>query len=197
MKIHIFYRALCVSFRKKYSLTFTPRFLSFKNTKYPLPGTRTMGLDLVCGSHRLRAGSYSTVMEQWTALLRVYILFLRESVPEGVSNAMDVSLQKVENRRLARQLEDCLEGTEAYSEEKIRRLSPRMYAGMRHLLLETKSTGSWSALQARDILRVLQKFRPFFSRLSELVPYVSAEHHYYLEPILRTSVRLHQDISFA
>jgi hypothetical protein len=156
-----------------------------------------MGLDLVCGSHRLRAGSYSTVMEQWTALLRVYIFFLRESVPEGVSNPMDVSLQKVENRRLARQLEECLEGDASYSEEKIRRLSPRMYAGMRHLLLETRSTGSWSPPQARDMLGVLQKLRPFFSRLSELAPYLSADHHYYLEPILRTSVRLHQDISFA
>lgn len=156
-----------------------------------------MGLDLVCGNHRLRAGSYSGVLQQWTALLRVYIIFLRESTPQNLTNDMDVALQRVENRRLATQLEHCMDSyCSSYDEDKLRRLSGRMYAGIRYLLLETHSTGSWDPYQAREILWALRTLKPFFSRVSELSYNVNDRNEYFLEPVLRTSVRQYEPVLF-
>ena len=156
-----------------------------------------MGLDLVCADHRLRAGSYSGVMQQWTALLRVYIIFLRESTPTNITNDMDVALQRVENRRLATQLEQCLDSyCSSYDEDKLRRVSGRLYAGMRHLLLGTYSTGSWDPYQAREILWALGTLKPFFSRISELSHNVNERNEYFLEPVLRTSVRHGEPVLF-
>jgi len=157
-----------------------------------------MGLDLVCGDHRVKAGSYSSVLQQWTALLRVYIIFLRESTPKNLSNDMDVALQRVENRRLATQLEQCLDSCcHSYNEDKLRRLSGRMYAGIRYLLLETHCTGSWDPYQAREILWALGTLKPFFSRVSELSYHVNDRNNeYFLEPVLRTSVRQCEPVMF-
>lgn len=152
-----------------------------------------MGLDLRCGEHSLRAGSYSGVMEQWAGLLRAYLLFLREGdPPEVLTNDMDVALWRVEKRRLAARLEPCLHGPSSYDEDMVRRVSRGLHPGMRHLLLGTGSTGSWTPYQAREILEVLRRLRPFFSRVPELA------HHreHYLEPILRVSVRENREIIF-
>lgn len=153
-----------------------------------------MGLDLVCGRHRLRAGSYSGVVKLWTALLRAYLLFLREAEPRGLTNDMDVALQRVENRRTARRLEGCLNGTTSYDETGVRLLSRRLHPGMRHLLLGTASQGRWTPYQARDILSVLKRLRPFFLRIPELCE--QGRDDFFLEPILRRSVRDDRDVVF-
>lgn len=149
-----------------------------------------MGLHLYCGNENIRAGSYSLVMQQWTAVLRAYLLYLREDKLEGIANDMDRALQRVDHRRTATQVEACLQGDHAFDEAKLRKLSRRLLPGIRHLVLGQ----GWSPYESREILVALGVLRPFFHRIPELE--VDDKGKYYLETILRVSVRDGESIRF-
>jgi hypothetical protein len=149
-----------------------------------------MGLHLYCGNENIRAGSYSLVMQQWTAVLRAYLLYLRENKLEGIANDMDRALQRVDRRRTATQVEACLQGDHAFDEAKLRKLSRRLLPGIRHLVLGQ----GWSPYEAREILVALGKLKPFFHRIPELE--LDDKGKYYLETILRVSVRDGESIRF-
>ena len=150
-----------------------------------------MGLDMCCGNMRFRMGSYSCVMVQVQGVLRAYILFLKESTPRHVRTEMDVALQRVENRRLARAIEDCGE-----DETRLRALSPRMYKGIVQLVLGIPSLGSWTAVEAREVLQALAIVRPYLSRIPELEPYLEKKSVLPVESILQASVRSGDNIHF-
>jgi hypothetical protein len=103
---------------------------------------------------------------------------------------MDRALQRVDHRRTATQVEACLQGNHVFDEAKLRKLSRRLLPGIRHLVLGQ----GWSPYESREILVALGKLRPFFNRIPELE--VDDKGKYYLETILRVSVRDGESIRF-
>ena len=155
-----------------------------------------MGLDLFCGDQHIRAGSYSTVMYQFGAILRAYVLFLEEAEPiHGGINDMDKALQRVENRRRARLIKACLFEKDGYDEAALCRIRSKLHQGIADLLLGCGSVGSWTPFQAREILQCLERLKPYFSRVPELE--LNKKGNFYLEPIFRKSAQEGEEIRFA
>jgi len=153
-----------------------------------------MGLDLFCGEMYVRAGSYSSVMVQHVAILRAYLVHLRESDPIGATDAMDKALQHVENCRTARKIEACLRGDTDYDEHSLRMLSRHLHPGLVHLVLGCRSKGSWTPYEAREVLLCLKTLRPYFSHVPALD--VNDKGEYYLEAILQCAVRNGENVCF-
>ena len=151
-----------------------------------------MGIDMRCGETTFRLGSYSSVQQQFHGILRAYILYLKECVPQDLPSEMDIALQRVDNRRLARAIEET-----GFQDKKLRALTGRMYKGIVHLV-NMQSCGSWSAREAAEILEALNKIRPYFTRISELRMYIKElkRNKLEMEDILETSEYGGEDIHF-
>ena len=160
-----------------------------------------MGIDMRCGETTFRLGSYSSVQQQFHGILKAYLLYLKETVPQNLPSEMDVALQRVDNRRLARAIEET-----GFQDKKLRALTGRMYRGIVHLVT-MQSCGSWSTREAAEILEALNKIRPYFTRISELKMYINLDnfdkcgkihkiHKLEMEDILETSEHSGEDIHF-
>ena len=155
-----------------------------------------MGLDLYCDDEHTRMGSYSYVHVQRKALLEAYILYLRESKPEGATE-YDQALLSVKNRRLANNLETaiCKDDEDNINYHLLAKLEEEMHPGIFVFVYHSDCDGVWSARDAAHILAALHFLRPYFSRIPKL--FQECENNaYYLERILRISVAEGSEIRF-
>jgi hypothetical protein len=153
-----------------------------------------MGLDLFCGEEYARAGSYSIVHVQRNALLRAYILYLRESTPTGKTE-FDRALEGVENRRLVNSLENAVVDKDGVDYDILDKLQHRIHPGIYAFIYHSDCDGIWTPDECKQILEILHPLHPYLARIPEM--YVDDSGHFYLHSILSYSVETGQDIRFS
>lgn len=154
-----------------------------------------MGLDLLCRGVHERVGSYHSVHAQRAHMMRAYVLYLRER-KSNHQHELDRALEEVEHRRLAHKVEKAIQ-KDRPDYDMIYKLQKKIHKGLLAFVYHSDCDGVWTPEEADEILDLLTRLRPFFSRIAELAEDCDEETgRHYLEKILRVSIHHRAIIRF-